>query len=150
MTNKGHGRLERREVRTSGALAGYSTFPGLKQVMQVKKQVVRLNSGEVSQSISYGITSLDASEADPKRLLELFRGHWGVENQAFHVKDDSFGEDRQVLQSHRSGRVLSLLRSTAMNLLRGRCPLWSAREPMTGRAQQVCARPLTILGGARL
>ena len=111
MTNKGHGRLERREVRTSGALAGYSPFPGLKQVMQVKKQVVRLNSGAVSQSISYGITSLDALEADPKRLLELFRGHWGVENRAFHVKDDSFGEDRQVLQSHRSGMVLSLLRT---------------------------------------
>lgn len=150
LTNKGHGRLERREVRTSGALAGYSDFPGLKQVMQVKKRVVRLNSGEVSESISYGITSLDALEADPNRLLGLFRGHWGVENQGFHVKDDSFGEDRQVLQSHRSGMVLSLLRGTALNLLRGRCPRWKETDPLTSRAQQVCSRPLTIIGGARL
>jgi hypothetical protein len=147
VTEKGHGRLERREVRTSGELTGYSDFPGLKQVLQVKKQVVRLKSGEVSESIRYGITSLDSQMADPRRLLGLFRGHWGIENQSFHVKDDSFGEDRQVLQSHRSGTVLSLLRDVALNLLRGRCPLWKETEPLTGRAQQVCARPLLILAG---
>ena len=43
------------------------------------------------------------------------------------MKDANFGEDRQVLQSHHSGTVLSLLRDTALNLLRGRCALW--QEP---------------------
>ena len=45
------------------------------------------------------------------------------------VKDDGFGEDRQVLQSHRSGTVASLLRATALNLLRGCCLLWKPSEP---------------------
>ena len=34
-------------------------------------------------------------------------------------KDDSFREDRQVLQHHQSGAVLSLLSNWALALLRG-------------------------------
>ena len=145
VTEKGHGRLEQRAVRTSGALAGYSPFPGLKQVVQVEKRVVQLRTGQVTESTQYGITSLSPGQAGPARLLKLMRGHWGIENSAFHVKDDSFGEDRQVLHCHSSGQVLSLLRSTALNLLGGHCPLWRDAEPMTGRAQQVNARPLAVL-----
>ena len=148
VAEKGHGRLERREVRSSGDLVGYSHFPGLKQVVQIKKRVVELKSGAVSESIQYGITSLTEGQGGPARLLELMRGHWGIENQLFHVKDDSFGEDRQVLQSHKSGLVMSLLRATALNLLRDYCTLWKAKEPLTGRAQWVCARPLVVLAGA--
>jgi hypothetical protein len=51
------------------------------------------------------------------------------------VKDDSFGEDRQVLQTHHSGMVLSLLRDMPLNLLRGCGALWPASEPLTGWAQ---------------
>ena len=40
----------------------------------------------------------------------------------FDVKDDSFGEDRHVMQHHGSGAVLSLLRNVAITLLR-RCLL---------------------------
>ena len=130
VTNKGHGRLERREVRTSGELEGYSDFPGLKQVVEVKKTAVRLKTGEVSGSIQYGITSLGAEQAGAARLLKLMRGHWGIENGLFHVKDDSFGEDRQVLHNHQSGTVASLLRAAALNLLRGCSPLWKPSEPL--------------------
>ncbi len=63
----------------------------------------------------------------------------GHRKQLFHVKDDSFGEDRQVLHSHHRGTVISLLRNAAVTLLRGRCPLWSAKEPLTGRAQRLAA-----------
>ena len=143
--NKGHGRLERREVWTSEELTGYSDFPGLAQVIQVKKRVVQLKTGVVSESTQYGITSLCAQKASPERLLGLLRGHWGIENRLFHVKDDSFGEDRHVLQSHRSGAVVSLLRATAINLLRGRCALWKDHEPLTGRSQRTCAQPANIL-----
>ena len=107
VTEKGHGRLERREVRTSRELTGYSDFPGLEQVVQVKKLVVQLKTGKVSESIRFGITSLCPESAGPERLLRLMLGHWGIENRLFHVKDDSFGEDRHVLQSHRSGAVVS-------------------------------------------
>lgn len=146
---KGHGRLERREIRVSSDLQGYSDFPGLKQIAEVKKRVVFQKTGEIKESIEYLLSSLPAERARPGDLLGLMRGHWGIENRLFHVKDDSFGEDRHVLCSHRSGEVMSLLRAMAVNLLRGQSQLWDDKEPLTGRAQRICAHPLAVLGAFR-
>lgn len=143
---KGHGRLEQREIRTSNELEGYSDFPGLKQVAEVRKRVVLLKTGEVKESRQYLFSSLSAEEAGPQELLELARGHWGIENRLFHVKDDSFGEDRHVLCSHHGAAVCALLRAAAIGLLRGRSDCWRYSEPLTGRAQWVNLRPLTVLG----
>jgi len=143
--SKGHGRLERREVRVSGALADYSLLPGLAHVAEVRTRATRLATGEVSDRVRYLVTSLDAAAADPHRLLALSRGHWGIENRLFHVKDDPFGEDRHVLQSHTAGTVLGLLRTAAVNLLRGKAVLWTAKTPLTARAEWVNGHPTAVL-----
>jgi hypothetical protein len=143
--NKGHGRLERRELRVSTDLAGYSAFPGMAQVAEVRTQVIRLATGERSARVRYLVTSLSPDQASPRRVLELSRGHWGIENRLFHVKDDSFGEDRHVLQSHSAGAVTSLLRTTAVNLLRGACRLWTPKTALTARAEWVNGHPAAIL-----
>lgn len=141
----GHGRIEERAIRTSTELVGYSSFPGLAQVAEITSRIVRCSTGEVREAVHYLVTSLPPDRADPKDLLALMRGHWRIENCLFHVADDSFGEDRQVLQTHHAGCVLSLFRSTALNLLRGSCALWRAGEPLTGRAQYLNAQPLALL-----
>ena len=115
------------------------------QLAEVKKRVVFLKTGEIKESREFIISSLGLEQALPDRLLALMRGHWGIENGLFHVKDDSFGEDRHVLCSHRGGEVMSLLRATAANLLRGRSALWQDAAPLTARAQCVCAKPLAAL-----
>ena len=145
--DKGHGRLERRAIRVSSELLGVNTFPGLRQVAEVRKRVVELKTGEVTEQTRYLVTSLRPGQAGPADLLALFRGHWGIENKLFWVKDDGFGEDRHVLQRHRRGEVVGLLRSAACNLLRGRCALWPATAPLTARAEWVAGHPLAILGG---
>ena len=127
----------------SEQLCGYSEFPGLKSAIKVAKRVKYLKDGRVVESVQYAVSSL--SDLSPSRALSLVRGHWSIENSLFHVKDDSFGEDRQVMQRHSSGEVLSLLRNIAVNLLRGVCALWSLQEPLTGRAQRLCAQPCVIL-----
>ena len=142
---KGHGRLERRTICTSAELKEYLAFPGLEQVGAVQKQVCWLKQGREKATTHYFVTSLSPAQAGPRRLLRLFRGHWGIENRCFHVADDSFGEDRHVLGSHRGAAVMSLLRQAALNLLHGQCEAWSAEEPLTGRAQRICARPLAVL-----
>lgn len=142
---KGHGRLEQREIRTSSELEGYSDFPGLKQVAEVRKRVVMLKTGEVKESKHYLFTSLSAEEAGPKELLELGRGHWRIENQSFHVRDDSFGEDRQVLCSHHGAAICGLLRAAAIGLLRGRSGCWRDNDPLTARAQWMDVHPLAVL-----
>lgn len=144
-TEKGHGRLERRELRVRADLASYSAFPGLAQVAELKKEVVHLATGEVTRVTRYLVTSLGPDDADPARLLAVARRHWGIENRWFHVADDSFGEDRQVLQDHGRGQVLGLLRGAALNLLRGRCVLWSETAPLTVRAEWVNGHPRAVL-----
>ena len=136
---QGHGRRERREVWVSEELATYADFPGLASVIKVH-QVVRDNrTGRERDSVQYGVSSL--SNLAPDRALALLRGHWEIENRLFYVKDDGFGEDRQVLHHHHSGLVMSLLRGAGLTLLRGNCPLWSDHEPLTGRAQRLAAQP---------
>ena len=144
-TEKGHGRLERRALRVRADLAGYSAFPGLAQVAELRKEVVVLATGEVKRATPYLATSLGPDEADPARLPAVARRHWGIENRWFHVADDGFGEDRQVLHDHDRGQVLGLLRGAALNLLRGRCDLWDAEAPLTARAEWVNGRPLAVL-----
>lgn len=143
LTTKGHGRLEQRAVWVSSELAGYTSFPGLSNVIKVSKRVKHLKRGEWVDSEQYAVTSL--SDIDPKGALSMVQGHWGIENRLFHVKDDSFGEDRHVMQHHGSGAVLSLLRNVAITLLRGACSLWPLKEPLTGRAQRLGVRPTAAL-----
>lgn len=143
VVGKGHGRLESRRVWVSGELAGYTGFPGLASVVMVRQETLHLAQGRHSESVQYGVSSLP--ELEPARALSLLRGHWGIENRHFHVKDDSFREDRQVLQCHDSGAVLSLLSNAALALLHGQCELWRSKEPLTGRAQRLCAHPHAIL-----
>lgn len=142
---KGHGRIERRELRVRSDLVGYSAFPGLAQVAELQKEVIIVTTGEIKRVTRYLVTSLGPAEADPARLLAVARRHWGIENRWFHVADDSFGEDRQVLQDHDRGQVLGLLRGVALNLLRGTCPLWTTAAPMTARAEAINAHPRVIL-----
>lgn len=142
VSHKGHGRLEHRQVWVSGELEGYGDLPGLSSVVMVKKRVSR-GVKEPVDSIQYAVSS--RRELPPWEALDLVRGHWSIENSLFHVKDDSFREDRQVLHRHRRGEVMSLLRNVAVTLLRGNCTLWSAKEPLTGRAQRLAAQPITLL-----
>jgi hypothetical protein len=144
-TEKGHGRIERRELRVRSDLVGYSAFPGLAQVAELTKEVIEVTTGEITRMTRYLVTSLGPAAADPARLLAIARRHWGIENRWFHVADDSFWEDRQVLQDHDRGQVLGLLRGAALNLLRGSGTLWSDAAPMTARAEWISGRPLAIL-----
>jgi hypothetical protein len=141
----GHGRLERRELRFSAPLAGSSLLPGLAQVAEVATQMTQLTTGQQSTCLRYLVTSPDATRATPSRPLSLSRDQWGIETRRFHVRDDSFGEDRHVLSSHTVGRLLGRSRATALNLLRGQAKLWTATMPRTARAEWVNAHPIAIL-----
>ena len=123
---------------------GDADDPGAREA-GVTTDVVRPRTGEVSHRIRSLVTSLPPEQADPSRLLRLSRDHWGIENRLFHVADDSFGEDRQVLHAHAAGSVLGLLRTAALNLLRGECPLWTTKTPLTARAESVNDRPSVVL-----
>jgi len=89
---------------------------------------------------AYGITSLPRECADAARLLELVRGHWGIENKIFHVRDVTMGEDACRVRKRSAPVVLATLRNALLNLLRIR--------GATNRAAQCrtfCADPVKAL-----
>ena len=55
------------------------------QVLQVHR--LGYLADKVEEETVYGISSLEAQEADAERLLALVRGHWGIENRLHGVRD---------------------------------------------------------------
>jgi predicted transposase YbfD/YdcC len=114
----GHGRLERRRATTSSALAGYSDWPGLRQVFQLERSAVIQRTGALRAETVYGVTSLDGARADAARLLRLTRHHWRIENRSHWVRDVTFDEDRSQVRCGSTPEVMAALRNTAIGLLR--------------------------------
>jgi predicted transposase YbfD/YdcC len=113
---KGHGRLEVREIRVSSELADYVNWPYAAQVFAIERRWTR--KGITQQEVRYGITSLPLVHAPPQHVLQLKRGHWGIENRVHYVKDVTLGEDQSTLHCGASPQIMALLRTTAINLLR--------------------------------
>ena len=107
--NKGHGRLETREIWTSTQMNGYfgKDWLGLAQVWMIKRTVKE--KGEERVEIVYGLTNLPRKKADAKRLLELNRKHWSIENRLHHRRDVTLGEDASQTRVKGAPEVLAAL-----------------------------------------
>lgn len=117
-----HGRrIEERVLRSSTALHELFTddlWPGLQQVLQIKRTTTDKQSGRTTTDTTYAITSLSAQRATPRQLLIAWREHWHIENKLHWVRDVTFDEDRSCVRSARIPQVLAALRNTAIGLLR--------------------------------
>jgi predicted transposase YbfD/YdcC len=121
---KGHGRLETRTLESSPALREYLReyvhWPGGEQVMRRTCQRIVLSSGEISEEIKYGVTSLRWEQADAEDLERLWRGHWTIENRVHHVRDVTMGEDANQMRVGNAPQVLAAVRNALLNLIRAR------------------------------
>jgi hypothetical protein len=115
-TDKGHGRIETRKITTSAEIVPHLEWPGAAQVARLER--TRRIGEKESVEIAYLITSLSADEAGPKRLLELNRGHWGIENKLHYVRDVTMNEDRCRVRA--GARPLAALRNLVTSLIRKR------------------------------
>jgi hypothetical protein len=59
------------------------------QVFRLERTIRK--SGPWSTSVVYGLTSLSPKRASAQRLLELNRGHWGIENRLHWRRDVTDG-----------------------------------------------------------
>jgi predicted transposase YbfD/YdcC len=114
--DKGHGRIEERQIRISSELAGYSRWPYLAQVFEWTR--IWSAGGKTKRQVRYGVTSLPAEVASPARVAALKREHWRVENSLHYVKDVTLGEDASQIHVGRGADVLAILRNTALGVLR--------------------------------
>jgi predicted transposase YbfD/YdcC len=114
--DKGHGRLEKRTLRTTPVLQAYlAEWPGIAQVFQLHR--VRQSRDKVEEETAYGISSLPVGEANARRLLGLVRGHWGIENRLHGVRDVTLGEDGCRVRSGTAPQVLAATRNAVVHLL---------------------------------
>ena len=114
--DKGHGRIEVRQVRASTELADLSDWPYLAQVVEIKREW--LEKGLKHQETTYAVTSLKMEQANVVRLMQLKRGHWGIENRLHWIRDVVFGEDKSLSHLGATPQVMAALRNSALGLLR--------------------------------
>lgn len=115
--NPGHGRIERRTLESSTALNDYLDWPGVGQVLRRTRRSTSTTTGEISEHVTYAVTSLDRRRALPKQLEALWRGHWTIENNLHYVRDESMGEDRSTLRSGNAPHAMAALRNAVLTFL---------------------------------
>ena len=113
------GRRERRICTVLGGpglgprVADPKAWPGLRSLVRV--QAERNGPRGRQRSVCYYITS---RPPNAEALLELVRGHWGVENGLHRTLDLQFREDDCRMRKGHAPAVMAILRRAALNMVR--------------------------------
>ena len=111
------GRLEERTITVSSMLNGYLDWPHLGQVFRLDRRFTDLSTGVVECEVRYGITSLSAQIADPKRLLKIVRSEWGIENGLHYRRDVTFQEDQTRMTEKAMGRAMAIINNLVIGMI---------------------------------
>jgi hypothetical protein len=76
---KGHGRLEVREIWTSTQMNAWfeREWAGMAQIFKIRRSVTEKEKQR--EEIVYGLTNLPRKKASARRVLELNQQHWCIE-----------------------------------------------------------------------
>jgi predicted transposase YbfD/YdcC len=114
---RGHGRVEKREIRTVTGLdwlGSREAWEGLTTIVQYR--TFRKEKGkETVQTDRYYISSGDFSADE---FLKYIRGHWSVENQLHWMLDIVFREDECRVRTGNAALNLNILRKMALHRLK--------------------------------
>ena len=147
--DKGHGRIETREIWTSVELNDYLDFPHVGQVFCIRRTTTdllrdRVKGRKSTTELAYGLTSLSPISGSPAALLGYSRGHWQIENCLHYVRDVTYDEDRSQVRKAGRPHAMASLRNIAISLLR----LAGAENiaAATRHLSRALGRPLRLLG----
>lgn len=115
-----HGRIETRKIWTSTELNGYVDFPHVSQVFAIERTSIEKKTGQSSCEMAYGITSRSPQQADARRLLEINRGHWSIENSCHYIIDWNYDEDRCRIRTGHGPENTTCLRRFAIGLIKSK------------------------------
>ncbi len=115
--DKGHGRIEVRQLRASSELQELlaDRWAGVAQVFRLERE--RICRGKRVHEVVYGISSLPAEAASAERLLSLVRAHWHLENRVHWRKDVTLGEDASQVKQRRAAQVLAAINNVVLALM---------------------------------
>ncbi len=114
---KGHGRLEVREIWTSTAMNAWfeQEWAGIAQVFKIRRWVKEKEKER--EEIVYGFTNLPRSKASAKRLLELNQRHWSIENRLHYRRDVTLGEDASQIRVKGAPQTVAALNGGVLALM---------------------------------
>ena len=116
-TEKSHGRIEERTITVIEApekFAGKEEWKGIKSfVMAVRETTDK--DGKTEGGVRYYVSSL---VPNAKKMSEIVRGHWGIENGLHWVLDVAFGEDLNRARLNNAQANLGVLRRVAVSMVK--------------------------------
>ncbi len=117
--DKGHGRLEHRQITCSPDLNDWfgKQWEGIEQVFRLERTRHILKTGAIEHEVIYGLSSLSMRQASPARMLSLVRDHWAIENKLHYRRDGSLGEDACQTRTGPVPGLLAQLNSTVLSLM---------------------------------
>jgi predicted transposase YbfD/YdcC len=115
-----HGRIETRNIWTTTVLNGYLNFPHVGQAFAIERIAIDKKTGKPSRDIAYGITSRSKQQADARRLLEINRGHWTIENSCHYILDWNYDEDRCRIRTGHGPENITRLRRFAIGVIKSK------------------------------
>jgi predicted transposase YbfD/YdcC len=128
-----HDRHERRRatVMRAPTFAQAHKFPGVVAIARITSW--RRRKGKLADKplVRYFLLS---AYATPKRLIDIARSHWHVENKLHWVLDVVFAEDASRARMDKAPENLAILRRLALNLLRTHPDPISMRRKMNAAA----------------
>jgi predicted transposase YbfD/YdcC len=126
--NKGHGRIEKRQLTCSEMLKEALDWPYVNQVFRLERTFLFRRNGQlirVVHQVHYGMTSLGRDQADAKRLLALKRAYWQIENGLHYRRDVTFHEDATRMTHPQAARNLATVHNLILSLF-GRLQIHNA------------------------
>ena len=115
-----HGRIETRKIWTTTALNSYLDFPHVAQAFAIQRIAIDKKTGQSSREMAYGITSRPPAQADARRLLEINRGHWTIENSCHYILDWNYDEDRCRIRTGHGPENITRLRRFAISVIKSK------------------------------
>jgi predicted transposase YbfD/YdcC len=111
-----HDRSEARcaTVIRNTSLAKLHRFPGIAAIGRITSRRRLRGQHADAPLVRYYVLSKYMS---PKRLLQVTRSHWGIENRLHWVLDVQFSEDRNRARKDNAPENLALVRKIALNIL---------------------------------
>jgi len=142
-----HGRLDERTVWATEQVdwlrRRHPDWIDLKGVVCVEGKRLDFATGQPSVERRYYLTSLDPWEVGAKRLGELVRGHWSIENHLHWCLDVSFADDRSRVRKDHGPENLALVKRLTLGLLKQVDP--PARTPAAARRTSIPRRRLAAV-----
>jgi len=115
--DKGHGRLERREILVVDSRAAGFNIPGIQQVAEITRTRTNLRTNKTTPEKVLLITNLPHEAVDAAQLLWMNRFYWQIENGLHYHKDMVFGEDRSTIRAKHGPANMAILRNFAIGVL---------------------------------